>query len=151
MNTIDFSEAGIIEKPVFENSQLQIICGGLTFLHNRFWQPYGLGDCNIDRYLSGLCMFKFSDIISYSIEYYDCTELINVTENTISLNQEGYSYAGIVFPKMLFPNECGEFNNYISVHVKTTSLVYLDINEKDLIAITEYCKNPDRYAFYNKL
>lgn len=164
LNSIDFSEAQVINYPQYINGELEILCGGIILLGEDFYKQDKASKVNVitnlkkDMYLSGICKFKFTEIISYSIELFDQSGFINGKTERLSKNDERESFATAVFSPMILCNPCNEYlpkypPEYIDIVIETRNPIEMSYNNSDLVDVSELYKsreNFEKYMFRNK-
>lgn len=162
INSIDFTEAGVIDYPVFGNGKSEILCGGVTLLNKNFWRTdefssyKTITEYERDMYLSGICRFTFTDVISIAINLSDTSGLIIGETVRFSENEECDSFATVVFPDMILQNPCSKYPpkyppEYINIVVETGNPIKIEFDSNDLIDVSEYCKDPKKYSFKNNM
>ena len=162
INSIDFSEARVINYPVFGNEKAEILCGGITLLRKNFWRTdeflsyKTITECERDMYLSGICRFTFTDVISIAINLSDTSGHIIGETVRFSENEECDSFATIVFPDMILENPCSKYPSkyppeYINITVETRNPIKIEFDNNNLIDVLEYCEDPQKNGFKNKI
>lgn len=156
LNTIDFTMAGIINNPKFENGKLEILCGGMTLLSKNFFsdeigKQSVFTDYSSDMYLSGIGKFTFVDILSYSINYYNDLGLINGMTLRLCNNEAAESYIVAVFNNLDFYNGKIPTTESIDVIVNSTNLFEFSFDDNSLVDVREYCQSPQKYVWYNNI
>lgn len=160
LNTIDCCEARVVDYPKYINGELTFSCGGIVlpgkkfFGRDEFLKMNTITEQDKDMYLSGICRFKFTEIISYTIELSDQSGFIKGKTEIISKNEERASFASAVFPTMILCDPCSEYPpEYIEIVVETRNPIEMSFNDSDLIYNSELFKsreNYEKYAFRDK-
>lgn len=148
MNTIDFSEAGLVSEPYLMDGKFTVICGGITLLRRDFFKnelqrEEVFTDCNEDMYLSGISKFVFTDVLNYEISFHNEGGFVRGTTVTLSDNLCCESYGTAVFPAMPVTFS----SDSVEVIVRSTSRFSIDYNDGDLISVSDYCKEPQKYRY----
>ena len=156
LNTIDFTMAGTINKPKLNNGKLEIMCGGLTILNKNFFEDEisrksVFTNYSDNMYLAGIGKFTFVDILSYSVNNYNESGLIEGVTLKLYDNKAAESYIVAVFNDIALYNGEIPVGETIDITVCSTNMFEFSFNDKDLVSAKEFCKNPQQYAWYNNL
>ncbi len=151
-NSIDFFEADLICEPQLINNEIVIEFGGVSFmgkdsLHIRLNDFNVLLDNYNNMYLSGICRFKFKNIIEFIKERHDKGGFIDGVSIKLTENEEKKSYAVYVFP----PTGIKDESQWFEITVKTLSPVEVSFDENNIVDLTEYCKNPQKFEWSHNI
>lgn len=147
-NTLDFTEASLINEPVLKKDSMIMEFFGITFLRKDFFGDNYLTEYTIagnerDMFLSGICRFSFTEILEYSCERRDKAGFVSGNVIRLTDNACCESYGGIVIPPMTIH---GNNELWYEMTVKSAAPIEISFDENSLVDVRDYCREPKKYT-----
>lgn len=135
-NTLDFTEASLINEPVLKNDSMIMEFFGITFLRKDFFgdnylKEYTIAGNERDMFLSGICRFSFTEILEYSCERRDKAGFVSGIVIRLTDNECCDSYSGIVIPPVGIYHKYDE--PWYEMTVKTAAPIEISFDENELL------------------